>query len=65
MILNMNATMFVKEDKVMRHNDFSDRRLKILIVLVGLLIGWLCIKGASGPYDGTEIIPDRSGRTEP
>ncbi len=49
-ILNMKPTKLFKKD-VMRNNDFynglSDRQLKVLIVLVALLIGWICIQGGS------------------
>jgi hypothetical protein len=40
-ILNENVKKLFKEDKRMSNNEFSDRRLKILIVLAVVLIGWL------------------------
>jgi hypothetical protein len=50
MILNVNLTKFFKKDELMNENEFSDRRLKILIVLAVLLIGWLCFQGASSGH---------------
>jgi hypothetical protein len=53
MILNMNTTKFFKEDEIMNDNEFSDRRLKILIVLAVVLIGWLCFQGAPSAHAQT------------
>ncbi len=46
-ILNVKLRKFFKKDKLMIKNEFSDRILKILIVLVFVLIGWLCFQCAS------------------
>jgi len=34
----------------MNEHEFSDRRLKVLIVLAFLIIGWLCFRGASSGH---------------
>jgi hypothetical protein len=48
--LNVKLTKFFKRHELMNKNEFSDRRLKILIVLAVLLIGWLCFRGASSSH---------------
>ncbi len=53
MILNANVTKLLKKDELMSKYDFSDRRLKILIALAILLIGWLCFRGASSSHAQT------------
>ncbi|HEY3913625.1 MAG TPA: DUF6600 domain-containing protein, partial [Verrucomicrobiae bacterium] len=35
---------------VMNEHEFSDRRLKVLIVLAFLIIGWLCFRGATAGH---------------
>jgi hypothetical protein len=45
--LNMNATKLFKKDVLMNETEFTDRRLKVLILLTFLLLGWLCFGGAS------------------
>jgi len=49
-ILNMKTQKFSKREEVMKKHEFSDRQLKILIVLAALIIGWLCFNGATSGH---------------
>lgn len=52
MILNTTVKNFSK-GIVMNEHQFSDRRLKILIVLAFLIIGWLCFRGSPSAHAQT------------